>query len=120
MKPALDVPLVMKGTPCSRGNYAPLKTSSKTGISVLRSRGSAPGGVWGSAPTLLASSVNGSDAGYAPHTTPIPRSGFVRGRRADIDAARSLHPVSSLLLRHWRNQIRVQIELPITAQAAVP
>ena len=25
---------MMKGTPCSRGNYAPLKTSSKTCISV--------------------------------------------------------------------------------------
>src|ERR1700733_14412945 len=34
MKPASDVPLMMKGTPCSRGNYAPLKTSSKTCISV--------------------------------------------------------------------------------------
>src|SRR5277367_271518 len=34
MKPALDVPLVMKGAPCSRGNYAPLKTSSKTCISI--------------------------------------------------------------------------------------
>ena len=25
---------MMKGTPCSRGNYAPLKTSSKTRISI--------------------------------------------------------------------------------------
>ena len=25
---------MMKGTPCSRGNYAPLKTSSKTRLSV--------------------------------------------------------------------------------------
>ena len=30
MKWASDVPLTMKGTPCSRGNYAPRKTSSKT------------------------------------------------------------------------------------------
>src|SRR5208282_3165107 len=29
MKRASDVPLMMKGTPCSRGNYAPCKTSSK-------------------------------------------------------------------------------------------
>jgi hypothetical protein len=29
MKPASDVPLMMKGTPCSGGNHAPLKTSSK-------------------------------------------------------------------------------------------
>ena len=82
----------MKGTPCSRGNYAPLKTSSITCISVLRSGGSAPGGVWGSAPTLLASSVNGSGAGYAPHTTPIPRSGFVLGRRADVSVVNYLRP----------------------------
>ena len=34
MKRASDVPLMMKGTPCSRGNYAPLKTSSKTRISI--------------------------------------------------------------------------------------
>ena len=67
---------MMKGTPCSRGNYAPLKTSSKTRIS--RSRGSAPGGVWGSAPTLLAA-VNGSRAGYNSPAAPIPRSGFVLG-----------------------------------------
>src|SRR5579859_4646997 len=30
MKPASDVPLMMKGTPCSRGKHAPLKASSKT------------------------------------------------------------------------------------------
>ena len=72
---------MMKGTPCSRGNYAPLKTSSKTRI--LRSRGSAPGGVWGSAPTLLAA-VNGSRAGYNSPAAPIPRSGFVLGSRAAV------------------------------------
>src|SRR5271166_3660434 len=57
---------MMKGTPCSRGNLAPLKASSKTRI-VLRSRGSAPGGVWGSGSNLLASAVNGSVAGTHPH-----------------------------------------------------
>jgi hypothetical protein len=30
MKQASDVPLNMKGTPCSGGDSAPLKTSSKT------------------------------------------------------------------------------------------
>jgi hypothetical protein len=56
----------MRGTPCSRGKLAPLKTLWNTGDyqrpkamdhyhseQVSRSRGSAPGGVWGSAPTLL-------------------------------------------------------------------
>ena len=65
---------MMKGAPCSRGNCTSLKTSSKTHTS-SEVRGSAPGGVWGSAPTLLASSVNGSGAGYnsSPSTNPAQR-----------------------------------------------
>jgi hypothetical protein len=30
MKRASDVPLMMQGTPCSRGNHSSLKASSKT------------------------------------------------------------------------------------------
>lgn len=43
----------------------------------------APGGVWGSAPTLLAASVDGSGVGHNPPAAPIPRSGFVHGPQRD-------------------------------------
>ena len=73
---------MMKGTPCSRGNYAPLKTSSKTRIST-EVQGLGPWQGLAQRPNLdFASSVNGSDAGYNSSAAPIPRSGFVLGREA--------------------------------------
>src|SRR5271155_1520079 len=82
MKPTSDVPLMMKELHAQEAT-TPRSRLHRKCASVLTSRRSAPGGVWGSDTTLLASPVNGSGAGYVPHTTPIPRSGFVHGRIAD-------------------------------------
>src|ERR1700730_16045927 len=68
---------MMKGTPCSRDNYAPLKTSSKTRIGI-EVQGLGPGGVWGSAPTLLAA-VKGSRAGYNSPGAPSREAGSCLG-----------------------------------------
>src|SRR5277367_5928127 len=82
MKPTSDVPLMMKELHAQEAT-TPRSRLHRKCASVLTSRRSAPGGVWGSDTTLLASPVNGSGAGYVPHTTPIPRSGFVHGREAE-------------------------------------
>src|SRR5271155_5802425 len=89
MKPTSDVPLMMKELHAQEAT-TPRSRLHRKCASVLTSRRSAPGGVWGSDTTLLASPVNGSGAGYVPHTTPIPRSGFVHGPIADTDCLRDL------------------------------
>ena len=75
---------MMKGTPCSRGNCAPLKTSSKTSIRI-EVQGLGPWRGLGQRPnlTLLHRSI-GSRTGYNSPAAPIPRSGFVQGSIDDL------------------------------------
>ena len=86
----------MKGTPCSRGNYAPLKTSSKTCISVLRSRGSALAG-FGQRPNLACfiGQWFGRGVCSAHNTNPAKR---VRAwaRILAVGGPAALHPYQSL------------------------
>src|SRR5277367_3758594 len=97
MKPTSDVPLMMKELHAQEAT-TPRSRLHRKCASVLTSRRSAPGGVWGSDTTLLASPVNGSGAGYVPHTTPIPRSGFVLGRNPagqhiEAEGGQAIHAV---------------------------
>jgi hypothetical protein len=78
---------MMKGTPCSGGNYAPLKTSSKTRISI-DVQGLGPWRGLGQRPNPACFIGQWSGAGYAPQTKPIPRSGFVLVLLADAAKVR--------------------------------
>ena len=58
----------------------------------MRSRGSAPGGVWGTAPTLLASSVDGSGRPTSPTRNP---AGSCMGDFPTPDGIRKPSPTTS-------------------------
>ena len=74
---------MMKGTPCSRGNYAPLKTSSKTRISI-EVQGLGPWRGLGQRPNLACFIGRWFGCRVNSPAAPIPRSGFVHRSKRDI------------------------------------